>query len=129
MDVEELLKFICSNIKTFASPTLIKNGVAYHYTNHYDKIIDSDGFLGAPIDENLDKTQITIPSKPATHSPGVVFAYLDEAESRREGFGCDIIMIKFKEAISATHAQEASLGQVPNTILILNTDIQCFEKL
>ena len=98
-NVEELKDFVLNNIPIFKNVKIIKNSVAYHYTSHYDKIEKSRKLLGTEIDKNLDRTQLTIPSKPATSDPGVVFAYLDEQEAREEGFGCDIIKIEFVNAL------------------------------
>ena len=126
MSVEELSEFISQNINTFSNLKIIGKGVAYHYTSHLDKIKKSGKILGAPIDINLDQTQITYPSRPATIDPGVVFAYLEEKDAREEGFNCDILEIEFNRAIRATHIQEAALG-APDTILILNTDIKTYK--
>lgn len=128
MTVEKLKDFIVSNIRTFEDVEIMGEGVAFHYTKHFDKIESLGNFLGAEIDNNLDQTQLKLTSDPATHSPGVVFAYLDEGDSREEGFGCDIVEVEFKGAVKATHGQEKTLG-APPTILILNTDIIRFTKL
>ncbi|PCJ86744.1 MAG: hypothetical protein COA57_05910 [Flavobacteriales bacterium] len=128
MTAEELRDFISSNILTFDNLKIIENGVAYHYTTHFDKIEKTGKFLGAPIDKNLDQTQVTLPSKPATNDLGVVFAYLDEEETRDEGCDCDIVEIEFTKALKATHVQEATLG-APDTILILNTDIKNYKNI
>lgn len=135
MSAEELKIFIETNIPTFQNLEIIENGTAYHYTSHYDKILELGKFLGAPIDENLDKTQITLISPPASSDPGVIFAYLDisatkeeGSAAKEEGFNCDIIEINFSEAVKATHIQEASIG-APDTVLILNTDITYHKKI
>ena len=128
MKVTELKNFVLNNVHTFDHLKIIKNGVAYHYTSYYDKIEKAGRFLGAPIDKNLDQTQLTIPSKQATCTPGVVFAYLDKKDAEEEGFDCDIIEIEFCNALQATHVQEVTLG-APDTILIINTDIKKFKKI
>lgn len=84
--------------------------------------------MGAPIDKNLDKTQLSVISKPAAHDLGVVFAYEDLKAAKEEGFGCDIIELEFSKAVKARHKQEASLG-APQSLLILNTDITAFKKI
>lgn len=80
-----------TNIPTFQNLEIIEAGIAYHYTSHYNKILELGKFLGAPIDKNLDKTQVTLISPPATNDPGVVFAYLDSSDAKEEGFGCDVV--------------------------------------
>jgi hypothetical protein len=135
MTAQELLTHIESSVKTFTNCKLRGAGVAYHYTNHFAAIEARGGFLGAPIDSNLDKTQYKILSDPAAHDPGVVFAYENESDTREEGFGCDIVRIEFSAAVQALHSQEAELDRMsgetstPHTILILNTDITGYRKI
>lgn len=128
MTAELLAEFIQINIPTFDNIKILGEGVAFHYTSHYDKIEANKKFLGAAIDINLDQTQITLPSPPATNDPGVVFAYIDEEEARAEGGEkCTIVNIRFNKAVQATHIQEATMG-APDTILILTSDIVDFTK-
>lgn len=127
MTSEELQDFIKTNIPTFDNFQIIENGIAYHYTSHFEKILAFGKFLGAPINNNLDQTQLTLVSKPATHDPGVVFAYLNIEDTKEEGFGCDVVEIEFKKALRATHTQEASIG-APDTILIMTSEIVKFTK-
>jgi hypothetical protein len=80
----------------------------------------------------------------ATELEGVVFAYEDLNDAREEGFGLDIIRIRYREAIKALHKAEDALGDftveaanksgiemtkgnTPYTILILTSDILTFE--
>ncbi len=145
MTTEELLHFVDHNVNVFTDKHIVRDGYCYHYTSHWDSI-NKNGFLGALIDENLDKTQNEIYSPPAKSNPGVVFAYENIKDAREEGGGCDVIKIKYRSAISATHSQEAHLSnlvndslkkygiepdvtQHPKTILILNTEIIEFEKV
>lgn len=128
MSAQELLAHIESNVKTFTDCKLLGSGVAYHYTNHFAAIEERDGFLGAAIDNNLDQTQVTIPSKAAAHDPGVVFAYEDVEEAKLEGGKkCDIVEIRYAAAVEATHAQEAEWAEAPPSILILTTDIDSYK--
>lgn len=129
MSAEELKIFISENIPTFQNIKIIENRVAYHYTSHYDKLVNSGKFLGAPINKELDKTQLSVPSKPATSDPGVVFAYQNLYETIEEGENCDIIKIYFSQALQATHIQENVSSEDRDTILILNTDIKRFKKI
>lgn len=128
MTASELLAHITTNVPVFENCTLLGEGKAFHYTTHLDAINAYGGFKGAPIDNDLDQTQGRVPSDPATHDPGVVFAYLDETETRAEGKNCDILEISFRAAVQATHSQEVTLG-APDTILILNTDITGHRKI
>lgn len=145
MTTEELLYFLKQNVNGFTDSRIVRNDFCYHYTSHWDSI-NNIGFLGAPIDENLDKTQNETYSPPAESNPGVVFAYENINDARDEGFGCDIIKIKYKSAISATHTQEEQLSNLtndslkkigiepdvsphPKTILILNNEIIGFNKV
>jgi hypothetical protein len=125
MTTEELQDFIKTNIPTFDNFQIIENGIAYHYTSHLEKILGMGRLLGAPINIDLDQTQMTLVSKPATHDPGVVFGYLNIEDSKEEGFGCDIVKIEFRKALQVTHIQEASIG-APDTILILTSEILKF---
>lgn len=130
MTIQELELFISESVPVFANLEIIGEGFAFHYTPNYNSIVSHGSFLGAPIDENLDQTQITLYSLPAIHDPGVVFAYLDENDAREEGFGdnMEIVKISFSAALKATHSQEAVWTDAPATILILTTDILNFEK-
>ena len=113
-------------------------GSAFHYTVNGNAIDASGRFLGAPIDCNLDKTQLALQSPPATCDPGVVYAYLKVSDSVEEGFNCDIYEIQFREAVSAIHSQEQSMAAMnpdfeaeayPATIMILSSDIVNFKRL
>ena len=79
-------------------------------------------------ESTLDKTQTKIPSKQATDSQGVVFAYENKADAVEEGFGCDIIEISYSAAIFVTHSQEALLD-ASDTIVILCECISNFSLL
>ena len=147
MSTEELLEYLKKEVQTFTELEIVENGIAYHYTNHFDKIEKIGRFLGAEINSNLDKTQNTLVSKPATSNPGVVFAYENLSDAEEEGFGCDIIEIEYKKAILANHSQENSLDSITNllleklgesqdlhsenlkTVLILNTQIISYKKV
>lgn len=149
MDIYSLLQFIEGVVPTFQDIELIdQEGVAYHYTPHWNKIQESGRFLGADIGSNLDCTQSSIISAPALYDPGVVFAYEQVAEAREEGFDLDIIKITYRKALKAFHTQENYLDSMTDieigllypssefkerdklaTILMLNTDIVAFEKI
>jgi hypothetical protein len=128
MDNSELAEYIENNIPTFINIRVIDEGVAYHYTNHSEAILNSEGFKGHIIDNNLDQTQLTIISKPATDSEGVVFGYQKIEDAIEEGVDCDVFEIKFSKAVIASHSQEATLG-APDTVLILCNDIISFQKM
>lgn len=128
MTARELLDHIETNVKTFTNCKLLGAGVAYHYTNHLAAIEAHGGFLGAPIDSNLAQTQVSIPSKPATHNPGVVFAYEDVEEAKLEGGKkCDIVEITYSAAVEATHEQEAEWADAPPCILMLTSNIVSYK--
>lgn len=103
MNTEEFLIFIKKYVPTFNNPRIVGKGFAFHYTNHYELIEANKKLKGHPINQNIDKTQVTIPSKLATDENGVVFAYQDIEDAKEEGFGCDIIRIEYNSAIIATH--------------------------
>jgi hypothetical protein len=128
MTTEELLEFIRLNVPTFTNLRIIGHGVAYHYTDHYEAILQSGKLKGHPINENLDMTQNTIPSIPSIDEKGVLFAYLKLEDAKEEGFGCDILEVEFSSAILATHSQEATLG-APDTVIILCENILSFKKV
>ena len=128
MDNKELAKFLENNIPTFTNIRAVNEGVAYHYTSHSEAIINSGGFKGHTIDNNLDQTQLTLVSIPASDTNGVVFGYSNIEDAIEEGFGCDVFEISYSKAVMATHSQEASLG-APDTILILCSDIISFQKM
>lgn len=148
MTTEELFDYITKEVPNFINPEIIGPGVAYHYTSHADKIISTNQFLGAPINKDLDRTQQSLQSIPATNSPGVVFAYKDFKDAKEEGFGCSIFKIEFISAIRAMHGQESELSsstsdliksmgldinlelnEHPNTLIILNTEIEKIELI
>lgn len=130
MDNVELAKYIENNIPTFINIRIVNEGVAYHYTSHSEAIINSGGFLGHTIDNNLDKTQFTLVSIPASDPNGVVFGYAKIEDAIEEGYDCDIFKITYSNAVIATHSQEASLLYgAPESTLILCTNIISFEKI
>ena len=131
MDAEELEKFILNNIPTFVDIERLGPGVAYHYTDHGRSIACDGRIRGAPIDRNLDRTQVTIPSVPATEENGVVFAYADRRHAVEEGSisaNCEVIELRYRSAVLAAHGQEGSLG-APPTLLILTSDITDFKNI
>lgn len=146
MDIYTLLKYIQANVPTFTKLEIINEGTAFHYTPHWDKISLSKKIMGAPIDENLDRTQDAEISEPASHDLGVVFAYEDIKHAIEEGDGLDIVEFRYKQAIKAMHNQEEELTRITNediskinpdhineehpfTIMILTTDIISFDKI
>ena len=147
MSTEELLEYLKKEVPTFTELEIVENGKAYHYTKHFDKIEKIGKFLGAEINSNLDKTQNSLISKPATNDPGVVFAYSNFSDAEEEGFDCDILEIEYNKAILANHSQENSLDSLTNlylekigesenlnsenlkTLLILNTQIISYKKV
>jgi hypothetical protein len=148
MDTNYLLKFIVEKVPTFENPTLLDSeGVAYHYTSHWDKIQAFGKFLGAKIDEDLDRTQLTPISPPAKDDPGIVFAYENEAEAREEADGLDVVKIRYRKAVKAFHSHENDYMDFTDnymiekgyegvikrgpyaTLLIISTDILSFERI
>jgi hypothetical protein len=138
MTATQLKEFIEARVPTYKEVKVLGAGSAFHYTSNGDAIDASDKFLGAPIDDNLDRTQLALQSPPATCDPGVVYGYLKLSDSLEEGFGCDIFEIQFREAVSAIHSQEQSQAAMnpdfvaadyPATILILTSDIIDFKRL
>ena len=128
MNTQELSDYIRANIPTFQNIRIVGEGTAFHYTNHYLAIVEYGGFKGHSIDNNLDRTQMTIPSVPASDLQGVVFAYENLEDAIEEGWECDIIEISYSEAIIATHSQEA-LFDAPDTVIILCEYIRNFSKV
>ncbi len=138
MTAIQLKEFIEASVPKYKEVKILGPGSAFHYSANVDAIDASAKFLGAPIDGNLDKTQLALRSSPATCDPGVVYAYLKVSDSVEEGFGCDIYEIRFHEAVSAIHSQEQSMAALnpdcvsadyPATILILTSDIIDFKRL
>lgn len=148
MTTEELLKYLNTNVPNFKNPEIISSGVAYHYTSHADIIISTNQILGVPLNKDLDRTQQSLKSKPATNNPGVVFAYEDIEDAKEEGFGCSILKIEFNSAIKVMHGQESDLSsstndlmksmgldidldlnEHPHTLIILNTEIEKIELI
>ncbi len=144
MNTAELLEHIRQVVPNFIDPVIIESGTAYHYTSNWDLVYSSRRFLGAPIDENLDQTQSSLKSPPATNDPGVVFCYEEYKDAKEEGIGAQIVEIQFESAIKAMHGQESDLGDLtngmltelgvtdelnytPHTLLILTTDIKNFQ--
>jgi len=117
MKVKELAEFIKKKVPNFQNLEIIENGVAYHYTKHWNEIKTMGRFLGAKIDEELDITQ-KLPSVPAQHDPGVVFAYEDIKNAIEEGIGCEIIKLHYREAIKADQGQEVRWTGASATILV-----------
>ncbi len=113
-------------MKTFIDCSLLGPGRAFHYTSHGQEIEAARRFFGAPINANLDQTQMTIPSPAATADPGVVFAYADLQSAIDEAFGDQVYEIEYSAAVQATHQQEAGSGGAPPTILVVNRDIRTF---
>ncbi|NQS97057.1 MAG: hypothetical protein HQ591_01240 [candidate division Zixibacteria bacterium] len=103
MNAEKLKTFIKNKIPTFDNVGVIGPGTAFHYTMHAEAILADGRFYGAPIDENLDKTQTSLVSKQAKADPGVVFAYELIEDAKEEGFGCKIFKIKYNKAVYAIH--------------------------
>lgn len=138
MTATELKEFLGARVPTYADVKVLGAGSAFHYTANSDAIDATGKFFGAPIDENLDKTQEIIPSPAATCDPGVVYGYLKLSDSVEEGFDCDIYEIRFCEAVSAIHSQEREMAAMnpdfvaadyPATVLILTSDIVEFRRL
>lgn len=101
---------------------MLPSGRSYHYTVHWQNIQTTGGFLGAPISRNLDQTQTDLQSSPATDANGVVFTYADMQDAIEEGFvvpGSELIEIDYKEAVQATHSQEATLGAPPSILILV----------
>ncbi len=117
MNTIELLEHIKQAVKNFKDPKIIESGRAYHYTSNWDLIKSTGKFLGAPIDENLDHTQSSLKSPPASNDPGVVFCYEEYEEAKEEGMGSQMIEIQFESAIKAMHGQESDLGDLTNAFL------------
>jgi hypothetical protein len=128
MIAEELATFIARNVPTFRVLEVVGPGVGFHYTYYSDAIERSGRFFGAPIDEELDRTQFSLASVPAKHDPGVVFAYENFADAAEEGWGCEVYEIQYKKAVLASHMQEELLG-APPTLLILTSEISSFKHL
>lgn len=147
MNIINLKDFIIENIPNFDTPEiLVTEGECFHYSNHWDKIQTSNKFKGAKIDKELDQTQNIDYLGEAKEDVGVVFAYENLQDARDEGFGLDIIKIKYSTAIKAMHKAEFELGEAtkkaalaqgidmshvntPHTILLLTTDIISFEYI
>ena len=138
MTATELKEFLEARVPTYTDVKVLGAGTAFHYTANGDTIDASGKFFGAPIDENLDKTQEIIPSPAATCDPGVVYGYLRLGDSVEEGFDCDIYEIRFREAVSAIHSQERDMAALnpdfvaadyPATIMILTSGIVEFRRL
>ncbi|MDA9554919.1 hypothetical protein N9R54_01675 [Pelobium sp.] len=145
MNASELYSFLIKEVPNFENPEIILDeGECYHYTPHWQKIKEQNKFKGAKIDCNLDQTQMINYLGEATELEGVVFAYEDLNDAREEGFGLDIIKIRYRAAIKALHKAEDALGdftvEAANklgiemtkgntryTILILTSDILTFE--
>lgn len=128
MTPKDLADFITENVPVFDNIGEMEAGRAFHYTGQRAGIEQSRMFFGAEITSDLDHTQVALISPPATHDPGVVFAYEYLKDSAEEGDKCDIIELEYARALKATHSQEASLG-APPTLLILNRDITRFRYL
>lgn len=144
MNISELLEYLTQKVPNFENPEILFDGECYHYTPHWHKIKEQNKFKGAKINADLDQTQTSVISNEATESEGVVFAYEDINDSREEGFGLDIVKIRYKTAIKALHKGEKALGNLsideakklggempenntPLTLLILTSDISSFE--
>jgi hypothetical protein len=134
MSISELLEFINSKVPTFQNSEIIGPGEAFHYTMH-SEAIQRDGIIkGRPIDKDIDCTQSSITSTPATDSGGVVFSYADLEEAKLEAYvmpedklNVKILKIKYKQAIRTTHIQEEFFSEAPETIIIIASDIIYFK--
>ena len=143
MAADELLLFLIENIPNFHNPTLIQEqGICYHYTQRWSEI-NEEGFKGAPINLDLDRTQLV--GSPIVEK-GVVFAYENIEHAKDEGLGMQIVKIKYNRCLRALHLGEDSLGGsfanaaigtdleglldssgAPDTLLILVEDIIDYE--
>lgn len=136
MIATDIAKYIHENVPTFQNIEILGQGVAYHYSRHPGDII-ANGFLGAPLTRDLDRTQNPNENHKASHKPGVVFGYESLDEAAEEGdcakylfHGCEpkIFRINFTAAVRAVHIQETLL-EAPPTIMISTTEIESFECL
>lgn len=67
MNIRISQEFICNKIPKFQDIELLDTeGIAYHYTPHWDKIQAKGKFLVAKVAENLDSTQKNLISAPAS---------------------------------------------------------------
>ena len=144
METEELLEFIVKNVPNFENPELIEQaGECYHYTENWKSIKMDGAFKGAPVNEDLDRTQNM---NFELVDSGVVFGYDNIQDAQEEGLGCEIVKIRYRKAIRTLHKAEDSLGEsfanaaigtpmeglidsggAPQTLLILTEDIIDFE--
>jgi hypothetical protein len=131
-----LLEYIVEHVPVFEDVQLLGEGIAYHYTPHSAEIAESNHFFGAPVNEELDRTQTGFDSPPASSDPGVVFAYATQKPVVEEGhFGnCHLFKIRYGAAVRGMHSQErdmmAALGEQHSpTLLIMTGDILGFEDL
>lgn len=147
MEIVDLYAFLIENVPNFAEPEILNSeGECYHYTAHWNKIQQSNIFKGAKINKDLDQTQNINYLGEAIETEGVVFAYENLKDAREEGFGLDIIKLRYKTAIKALHKAEDELGdftveearkhgiempknETPKTLLILTSDILSFEHV
>lgn len=147
MTTIDFKEFIEKNVPNFIELEILEEkGECYHYSNHWNSIQKSGYFKGAKIDKNLDQTQKINHLGKAKDDKGVVFAYEHLKDARDEGFGLDIIKIKYKKALKSLHKAEFELGNLtkqmalengidlgeintPHTIMILTTNIISFEYI
>jgi len=129
---QKLLDVLRSGRTVFEKVEIVGPGTAYHYSPHGAALVASGRFLGASVNEDIDRTQqSSVESPPATDPQGVVFAYEDEADAREEGFGCEIFRIDYRRAVKAVHSQEDALlaAAASRTVLIVAGDIERFESI
>lgn len=128
MTVEEIIKFIEENVPVFTNPEIVYDGESYHYTMHSDLIDNYGRFLGRPVDDDMDHTQLTLTSIPASADEGVVYSYEDFEAAMKEGYVMPsekdvvIYLLRYKKAIRTIHSQEETLD-APLTIIIRACDI------
>jgi len=145
MNIGDLKEFLINYVPNFEEPEILDNeGECYHYTPHWEKIKTINRFKDAKINSDLDQTQKLHYLAEATETIGVVFAYEYIEDAREEGFGFDIIKIRYRVAISALHKAEDFLSDytrklaleqridmeesiTPKTLLILTSDILSFD--
>lgn len=144
MEVAELLEFLVKNVPNFENPELVEQeGECYHYTENWKSIKMDGTFKGAPVNEDLDRTQNM---NFDLVDSGVVFGYDSIKDAQDEGLGFEIVKIRYRKAIRALHKAEDRLGEffanaaietpmegllyssgAPPTLLILTEDIIDFE--
>jgi hypothetical protein len=135
MTANELANFLREKVPTFEEVVVVGQGTGYHYTPYVADIEVAGKLIGAPINGELDRTQVDeLPSR-ATNDPGVIFAYPEFDAARDEAHGGTyaaqfvVLELNYREAVAAYHAQERALDpELPPTLLILTTDIVGFKR-